>query len=217
VQESAPLRVFLLDDHEVVRRGVRQLVDVQPDLEVVGEARLGDEAVIAVAELMPDVAVLDMRLPDCSGIDVCRMIRATNPAVQCLMLTSFDEEDDLIAALMAGAAGVLLKEVDGTSLVNAIRAAGAGRSVIDTATAARVLKRMESGAPKVPAELSSLTPTEHEILRLIAEGLTNRQIGERVFLAEKTVKNHVTSILAKLGLSRRTQAAVLVSRLASTR
>jgi len=214
---ARPLRVFLLDDHEVVRRGVRQLLEAEADLEVVGEAGLGDDAVIAVAGLRPDVAVLDMRLPDGSGIDVCRQIKASSPDVKCLMLTSFDDENDIIDSLMAGASGVMLKETEGRALVNAIRAAATGRSVIDASTASRVLRRIEGGAPRVPVELASLTATEHQILMLIAEGLTNRQIGERVFLAEKTVKNHVTSILAKLGLSRRTQAAVMVSRLAPMR
>jgi len=174
--------------------------------------------VIAVAGLHPDVAVLDIRLPDTSGVEVCRQIRASSPDVKCLMLTGFDDETDIIDALVAGAAGVILKESEGKALVAAIRAAATGRSVIDGPTAHRVLQRFaDGGRPRVPAELAALTDIEREILLLIGEGLTNRQIGERVFLAEKTVKNHVTSILAKLGVSRRTQAAVMVSRLLPTR
>lgn len=206
------LRIYLLDDHEVVRRGIRHLLESHDDLEVVGESGSAATARKEIGELLPDVAVLDLRLPDGSGIDVCRDVRAEHPEVNCLILTSFDDENDLIAALMAGATGVMLKEVEGASLINSIRASASGRSVLDASSAARVLKRMEGGTPELPTELASLSATEHQILLLIAEGLTNREIGERVFLAEKTVKNHVTSILAKLGLSRRTQAAVLVSR-----
>jgi len=217
-QAASPIRVFLLDDHEIVRRGVRQLLEAAGDFEVVGEARLGDDAVIGVAGSQPDVALLDMRLPDGSGVDVCRQIRASSPDVRCLMLTGFDDETDIIDALVAGASGVMLKESDGKALMAAIRAAATGRSVIDAPTAHRVLQHIaDDGKPRVPKEFAALTATEREILLLIGEGLTNRQIGERVFLAEKTVKNHVTSILAKLGLSRRTQAAVMVSRLVPIR
>lgn len=212
----APVRVYLVDDHEIVRRGLTQLLDGQPDLEVVGDAGTAEQAVEEIARLQPDVAVLDVRLGEgMSGIEVCREVRSQNPGVKCIMLTSYDDDDALFSALMAGATGYLLKEIDGNAISAGIRGAAEGRSVIDASATARVIRRMEQRdqPDAVPHELAGLTRTEREILALIAEGLTNRQIGERIYLAEKTVKNHITSILAKLGLTRRTQAAVLASRL----
>ncbi|MGN6250383.1 MAG: response regulator [Marmoricola sp.] len=213
---AAPVRVYLLDDHEIVRRGLTHLLDGQDGMEVVGHAATAEQALSDIARLQPDVAVLDVRLGEgMSGIEVCREVRSRHPEVRCVMLTSYDDDDALFSALVAGAAGYLLKEIDGRTITAGIRDAAAGLSVIDAAATARVIERVERGdrPAGVPDQLATLTPTERQILALIAEGLTNRQIGERIYLAEKTVKNHVTSILAKLGLSRRTQAAVLASRL----
>lgn len=213
---SAAVRVYLVDDHEIVRRGLTHLLEGQPDLEVVGHTGSAEHALEEIGRLKPDVAVLDVRLAHGeSGIEVCREVRSRNPEVRCVMLTSYDDDEALFSAVMAGAIGFMLKEIDGAAISAGIRAAAEGRSVIDAAAITRVIKRMEQRDQpgSVPDELAALTRTEREILALIAEGLTNRQIGERIYLAEKTVKNHVTSILAKLGLTRRTQAAVLASRL----
>jgi two-component system response regulator DevR len=204
---NAPVRVFLLDDHEIVRRGIADLLDTEPDIVVVGEAGTAAEALRRIPAVQPDVAVLDARLPDGSGIDVCRDIRSSQPSVRCLILTSYDDEDAIFAAVMAGAAGYLLKQIRGTSLVDAIRQVAAGKSLLDPSVTERLLARLRDGQPR-DERLASLTEREREILNLIAEGLTNRQIGERLFLAEKTVKNYVSALLAKLGLQRRTQAAV---------
>jgi two-component system, NarL family, response regulator DevR len=201
------VRVFLLDDHEIVRRGIADLLDAEPDITVVGEAGTAAEALRRIPAVQPDVAVLDARLPDGSGIDVCRDIRSSQPSVRCLILTSYDDEDAIFAAVMAGAAGYLLKQIRGTSLVDAIRQVAAGKSLLDPLVTERLLTRLRNPAPR-DERLASLTEREREILDLIAEGLTNRQIGERLFLAEKTVKNYVSALLAKLGLQRRTQAAV---------
>lgn len=210
---GAPLiRVFLLDDHEIVRRGIADLVDAEPDISVVGEAGTAAEALARVPAVRPDVAVLDARLPDGSGIDVCRDIRSALPEVRCLILTSYDDDDAVFAAVMAGAAGYLLKQIRGSSLLDAIRQVAAGRSLLDPGVTERLLSRLRDGAPQ-DQRLASLTEREREILDLIAEGLTNRQIGERMFLAEKTVKNHVSGLLAKLGMQRRTQAAVFGAQL----
>ncbi len=206
------IRVYLLDDHEVVRRGLRQLLEDAGDIEVVGESGLAAEATSRIPALRPDVAVLDARLPDGSGIDVCRDVRSVDPAINALILTSYDDDEALFAAILAGAAGYVLKQVGGHDLVDTIRRVAAGQSLIDPALTARVLERVRHGE-QTPEELATLTDREREILGLVAQGLTNRQIGERLFLAEKTVKNYVSSILAKLGLERRTQAAVLASRL----
>lgn len=208
------IRVFLLDDHEVVRRGLRELVDGADDLEVVGEAATAEEAVGRIPATAPDVAVLDVRLPDGDGIEVCRDVRSKHPEIQCLMLTSFADDEAVYAAIMAGAAGYVLKQVKGTDLVDAIRRVGQGESLLDPAVTARVLERMRRGGDD---ELADLTPQERRLLELIAEGLTNRQIGERMFLAEKTIKNYVSNLLAKLGMSRRTEAAVYAARLAERR
>lgn len=212
MSETAPVRVYLLDDHEVVRQGLRALLDSTGDIEVVGEAGLAEEAAARIPALRPDVAVLDARLPDGSGIEVCRQVRAVDPSIRALILTSYDDDEALFAAIMAGASGYVLKEVRAGDLVGAIRQVAAGNSLIDPALTARVLDRVRNGPATAP-ELADLTEQELKLLALIAEGLTNRQIGERMFLAEKTVKNYVSSILAKLGLERRTQAAVLASKL----
>jgi two-component system, NarL family, response regulator DevR len=208
----APIRVFLLDDHEVVRRGVRDLLESEGDVQVVGEASTAAEALARVPAVRPDVAVLDVRLPDGDGVSVCRELRSQLPDLACLMLTSFADDEALFDAIMAGAAGYVLKEITGQDLIGAVHQVAAGNSLIDPALTARVLERVRNGPGTAP-ELAGLTEQELKLLALIAEGLTNRQIGERMFLAEKTVKNYVSSILAKLGLERRTQAAVLASKL----
>ncbi|MFC6288159.1 response regulator [Nocardioides sp. GCM10027113] len=209
---GTPIKVYLLDDHEIVRRGLRGLLDDEPDIEVVGESGSAVAAVPEILELKPDVAILDGRLPDGSGIEVCREIRAADPGIKGLILTSYDDDEAMFTAILAGAAGYVLKQIEATSLLSGIRAVHQGHSLIDPAVAIRVIERMRTGAPG-PSELAALTPQESKILSLIAEGMTNRQIGEQLFLAEKTVKNHVTSVLAKLGVQRRTQAAVIASRL----
>ncbi len=206
------IRVFLLDDHEVVRRGLRQLLEDAGDIEVVGESGSAAEATSRIPALRPDVAVLDARLPDGSGIDVCRDVRSVDPSIRALVLTSYDDDEALFAAILAGASGYVLKQIGGHDLVDTVRRVAAGQSLIDPALMARVLERVRHG-DQGPEELASLTDREREILGLVAQGLTNRQIGEQLFLAEKTIKNYVSSILAKLGLERRTQAAVLASRL----
>ncbi len=206
------IRVFLLDDHEVVRRGLRQLLEDAGDIEVVGESGLAAEATARIPALRPHVAVLDARLPDGSGIDVCRDIRSVDPTINALILTSYDDDEALFAAILAGASGYVLKQVGGSDLVETIRRVAAGQSLIDPTLTARVLDRVRNGEQS-PEELSMLTEREREIITLIAECLTNRQIGNRLHLAEKTVKNYVSSILAKLGLESRTQAAVLATRL----
>jgi DNA-binding NarL/FixJ family response regulator len=199
-KDAMSIRVFLLDDHEVVRRGLRDLLE-SADFEVVGEAGTVAQAVARIPALRPDVCVLDARLPDGSGIDVCRDVRSIDPTIRALILTSYDDDEALFAAIMAGAAGYVLKQVGGDDLIDAIRHVAAGRSLLDPAVTTRVLERMRTGASDQPEELATLTDQERKILALIAEGLTNRQIGERMFLAEKTVKNYVSSLLAKLGWS----------------
>jgi two-component system response regulator DevR len=206
-------RVFLLDDHEIVRRGLRELLEAEDDLMVVGEAGTAVEAVAGIAATRPDVAVLDVRLPDGDGVEVCRDVRSAHPEVQCLMLTSFADDEALFSAILAGAAGYVLKQVRGTDLVDAIRRVAQGQSLIDPSVTSRVLERLR--APQAPdQDLASLTDQERRILDLISEGLTNRQIGERMYLAEKTVKNYVSNVLMKLGMSRRSEAAAYAARLA---
>jgi two-component system response regulator DevR len=202
-----PIRVFLLDDHEIVRRGIADLLEADPGMTVVGEAGTAAEALARIPAARPHVALLDGRLPDGSGIDVCRDVRSAHPEIRCLILTSYDDDDALFAAVMAGAAGYLLKEIRGNSLVEAIRQVAAGLSLLDPAVTERLLARLRDGAPQ-DSRLAALTDRERELLTLITDGLTNRQIGERLFLAEKTVKNYVSGLLAKLGMERRTQAAV---------
>jgi len=209
-----PIRVFLLDDHEVVRQGLRFLLENSGGIDVVGEAALASEGIARIPALRPDVAILDARLPDGSGIDVCRDVRSTDPSIKALVLTSYDDDGALFAAIVAGAAGYVLKQVSAQDLVGAVRRVAQGESLIDPSLMVRVLERVRNG-DRARDELSDLTDREREILGLIAEGLTNRQIGERLFLAEKTVKNYVSSMLGKLGLERRTQAAVLASKLLS--
>jgi DNA-binding NarL/FixJ family response regulator len=205
----SPIRVFLLDDHEIVRRGVRELLEAEDDIEVVGEAGTAAEALARVPASRPDVAVLDVRLPDGDGVSVCRELRSERPDLQCLMLTSFADDEALFDAIMAGAAGYVLKQIRGNDLVGAVRTVAAGGSLLDPRAAAAVMERMRT--PKTADPLAALTDQERRILDLIGEGLTNRQIGERMFLAEKTVKNYVSNLLSKLGLQRRTQAAVLAT------
>ena len=207
------IRIFLLDDHEIVRRGLRDLFEAAGDFVVVGESGSAVEAQSRIPALRPDVAVLDGRLPDGSGVDVCRNVRSVDPSIRALILTSYDDDEALFAAIMAGASGYVLKQIAGTALVDAVRRVAAGQSLLDPAVTHRVLERLRAGPDNEPDELSELTAQERKILELIAEGLTNRQIAERIFLAEKTVKNYVSSILMKLGLERRTQAAVLASKL----
>jgi two-component system response regulator DevR len=203
--EGPVVRVFLLDDHEIVRRGLAELIRTAPDLVVVGEAGSAADALHRIPAARPDVALLDVRLPDGNGIDVCREIRSTHPEVKCLILTSFDDEEALFAAVMAGASGYLLKQIHGTDVIEAIRLVANGKSLIDPSVAGKLLTRLRT-PPAVP-EKDPLSRREREILELITDGLTNRQIGERLFLAEKTVKNYVSALLTKLGMQRRTQVA----------
>lgn len=211
-ETTRTIRVFLLDDHEVVRRGLRELLESDGDIEVVGESGLAQEATRRIPALKPDVAVLDGRLPDGSGIDVCRDVRSVDPSIRALILTSYDDDEALFAAIMAGACGYVLKQITGTDLVDSVRRVAAGQSLIDPSLTAKVLERLRKGPPGT-SELASLTDRERRVLELVAEGLTNRQIGDELLLAEKTVKNYVSSILVKLGLERRTQAAVFVTKL----
>jgi DNA-binding NarL/FixJ family response regulator len=210
------IRVFLLDDHEVVRRGVADLLQAEGDIEVVGESGSAAEATRRIPALRPHVAILDARLPDGSGIDVCRDMRSVDPTIKGLILTSYEDDEALFAAIMAGAAGYVLKQIRGTDLVDTVRRVAAGQSLLDPAVTQRVLERIRNPVAE-PAELRSLTDQERRILEHIAEGLTNREIANRMYLAEKTVKNYVSSLLAKLGLERRTQAAVLAARLLGDR
>ena len=201
------IRVFLVDDHEVVRRGLRALLEGEDDIEVVGEAATAGMALAQITALRPDVALLDVRLPDGTGVEVCRDVRAHDPDISCLMLTSFSDDEALFNAIMAGASGYLLKETRANDLVDAVRRVAAGESLLDPAVTGRVLERLRRGDEEDP-RLAALTDQERRILELVSEGLTNRQVAERIHLAEKTVKNYVSNILAKLGMSRRTEAAV---------
>jgi two-component system response regulator DevR len=202
------VRVFLLDDHEVVRRGLKDLFDSEDGFEVVGESGSAKDAEARIPALRPDVAVLDGRLPDGSGVDVCRSVRSVDPSIRAIILTSYDDDEALFAAIMAGAAGYVLKQIVGNDLLDVVRKVADGQSLLDPAVTQRVLDRLRDGGANEPAELRSLTPQERRILELVAEGLTNRQIGEQLFLAEKTVKNYVSGMLRKLGMERRTEAAV---------
>jgi two-component system, NarL family, response regulator DevR len=206
------ISVFLLDDHEVVREGLRAVLEATGRVAVIGESDSATEAASRIPALQPDVAVLDARLPDGSGIEVCRTIRSVDPTLKALILTSYDDDEALFSAIMAGAAGYVLKDVRGVDLLHAIDRVAAGQSLIDPALMQRVLDRVRNG-PQVAPELRNLTEQEVKLLGYIAEGLTNRQISEKMFLAEKTVKNYVSTLLGKLGLERRTQAAVLATRL----
>lgn len=206
------IRLYLLDDHELVRRGLRELLEGETDLEIVGESGSAQEATRRIPALRPDVTVLDARLPDGSGIEVCRDVRSIDPSINALILTSYDDDEALFSAVLAGAAGYVLKQITGTDLVDAIRVVAAGRSLLDPTLINRVLHRAQHG-DDVPEPLQRLTAQERKILDLIADGKTNRQIADDLYLAEKTVKNYVSSILAKLGLERRTQAAVFATKL----
>jgi len=207
------ISVFLLDDHEIVRRGVRDLLTAEPDIDVVGEAGTMASALERMPALRPDVAVLDVRLPDGDGVSVCREIRSTLPATACLMLTSYGDDRALLGAIMAGAAGYVLKQTCGSDLVTAVRTVAAGQSTLDAHAAQRVMERLRERIASVDP-LSALTDQEKKVLDLVGEGLTNRQIAERMFLAEKTAKNYVSSLLTKLGMQRRAQAAAFAARLA---
>jgi two-component system response regulator DevR len=213
--ELEPIRIFLLDDHEVVRRGIAELLGAVPGFEVVGEAGRAHQALARVLAVKPDVAILDARLPDGSGIDVCREIRSALPQTYCLILTSYDDEEAVLASVLAGASGYVLKEVRTAGLVDAIRQIAQGRSLIDPAVISQLMERIKAGSP-TERRLAALTQREREVLDLIADGLTNRQIGERLFLTEKTIKNYVSSLLNKLGMQRRTQAAVLGAEVRAT-
>jgi len=210
--DNTPITVFLLDDHEIVRRGVRDLLEAEPDITVVGEAGTAESALARIPALNPDVAVLDVRLPDGDGVSVCRDIRSRMPEVACLMLTSFGDDEALFDAIMAGGAGHVLKQIRGTDPVGAVRTVSTGLSLLDPEAASRVMARMRDESRRSDP-LAGLTGQERKILELIGEGLTNRQIGERLFLAEKTVKNYVSALFAKLGMERRTQAAAYAARI----
>jgi two-component system response regulator DevR len=211
VEEPEKIRVFLVDDHEIVRRGLKELLESQGDIEVVGESGLAQEASRRIPALRPDIAVLDARLPDGSGIDVCRDVRSQHPEIAALILTSYDDDEALFSAIMAGAAGYVLKQVRGNDLLDTVRRVAAGQSMLDPAVTRQVLDRLRKGPEEDPA-LAPLTPQERRILELIGEGMTNRQIAGEMYLAEKTVKNYVSAMLAKLGLERRTQAAVFAAK-----
>jgi two-component system, NarL family, response regulator DevR len=206
------IRVFLLDDHEVVRRGVRELLEAEPDIEVVGEAETAEQARSRIPPTRPDVALLDVLLPDGDGVEVCRDVRSAHPEIACVMLTSFSDDEALLQAVMAGAAGYLLKQIRGNDIVDAVRRAATGQSLLDPRVTSRVRDRLRQ-PPAEDERLARLTPQERRILMLIADGLTNRQIAAEIHLAEKTVKNYVSNLLAKLGMERRTQAAVFAARL----
>lgn len=207
------INVFLVDDHEVVRRGVRDLLESSGDVTVVGEAGSVSEALEAVPPAAPDVAVLDVQLPDGTGIELCRELRSQRPELHCLMLTSFPDDDALLDAVVAGASGYVLKQVRGSDLVDAVRQVATGHSLLDPVLRDRAAQRIRSG-PEEDERLRHLTPQERRILDLLADGMTNRQIADEMFLAEKTVKNYVSNLLSKMGMSRRTEAAVFAARMA---
>ena len=213
---ARPIRLFLLDDHEIVRRGIADLLAGAGDIEVVGEAATAAQALARIPACRPDVAVLDARLPDGSGIDVCREVRSQQPATRCLILTSYDDDDALYSAVMAGASGYLLKQIRSSSLTQAIRAVAHGESLLDPSMTNKLLERLRH-PPEPDSRVRGLSSREREILDLIGDGLSNREIGQRLFLAEKTVKNYVSSLLAKLNLQRRTQAACSPPRSAARR
>lgn len=206
------IRVYLLDDHELVRRGLRELLDAEDDISIVGESGSAQDSVEEALTLRPDVAILDARLPDGNGVDVCRDIRSADPSIQALILTSYEDDEALFSAIIAGAAGYVLKQIRGNDLVDAVRWVAAGRSLLDPMVTQRVMDHIRN-PQHLPDELKALTEQERKILSLVADGLTNRQIAAQMALAEKTVKNYVSSLLSKLGLERRTQAAVLAVRL----
>jgi DNA-binding NarL/FixJ family response regulator len=214
--ETGTIRVFLLDDHEIVRRGVRELLEAEDDIEVVGEAGTAEQALNRIPPTRPEVALLDVRIPDGNGVEVCREIRSRHADVRCIMLTSFSDDEALTQAVVAGASGYLLKQIRGTDIVDAVRRVAAGESLLDPVVTARILEQFRHGAEE-DERLKLLTNQERRILALIAEGLTNRQIADAMHLAEKTVKNYVSNLLSKLGMERRTQAAVFATRLDTAR
>jgi DNA-binding NarL/FixJ family response regulator len=205
------LRVFILDDHELVRRGLQELLEGE-GFEVVGTSGTAAEATRRIPALKPDVSVLDVRLPDGTGIEVCRDVHSVDPSLACVMLTSYDDDQSLRGAVLAGASGYVLKEIRGTELVTALRRAARGASLFDPAVKAKALEGLKPQEEELDPRLELLSPQERRVLALIGEGMTNREIGEKLFLAEKTVKNYVSSLLAKLGFERRTQAALFVAR-----
>ena len=209
------IRIFLVDDHEIVRRGVADLFEDEPDLEIVGEAATVTEALRRIPTYEVDVAVLDVRMPDGNGVELCRDLRSQLPELRCLILTSYSDDEALLNAIMAGASGFVLKQVLGNDLITAVRKVGAGESLLDAKTTEALMERIRQGETDGP--LSNLTDQERAVFDLVGEGLTNRQIATRLFLAEKTVKNYVSHILAKLGMQRRTQAAVLAAELKNRR
>jgi two-component system, NarL family, response regulator DevR len=209
---SGTITVFLLDDHEVVRRGVRELLEASGEIQVIGEASTASEAMSRIPSVHPHVAVLDVRLPDGNGVEVCREIRSAHPDIACLMLTSYSDDDALFEAIMAGAAGYVLKQIRGNDLVAAVKQVATGASLLDPALTGRLLERLRN-PPQEDERLSRLTDQERKILPLIAEGMTNRQIANELHLAEKTIKNYVSNLLMKLGMERRTEAAVFAARL----
>jgi len=212
--EVTAIRVFLLDDHEVVRRGVRELLEAEDDMTVVGEAGTAEQALGRIPPTKPQVALLDVRLPDGNGVEVCREVRSRHPEIACVMLTSFSDDEALMQAVVAGASGYLLKQIRGVDIVDAVRRVSRGDSLLDPSVTERVRSQLRS-SPAQDDRLARLTNQERRILVLIADGLTNRQIGDEMHLAEKTVKNYVSNLLAKLGMERRTQAAVFAARLES--
>ena len=209
-------RIFLLDDHEIVRRGLRELLEAEDDLEVVGEASTAAEALARIPATRPEVAVLDVRLPDGNGVEVCRDIRSAHPEIQCLMLTSYADDEALFDAIMAGASGYVLKQVRGAELIEGVRRVAAGQSLLDPSVTTRVLERLRK-APEEDERFADLSEQERKILALLAEGMSNREIAAELFLAEKTVKNYVSNLLSKMGMQRRTEAAVYAARLAERR
>jgi two-component system response regulator DevR len=218
MEENAHITVFLLDDHEVIRRGVREMLAAEPDIAVIGDSDNAADALERITETSPDVAVLDVRLPDGSGIEVCRELRSRDPSIACLILTSFSDEEALVHAVLAGASGYVLKGIRGEELQNAVRDVAAGRELLPPATAHRVVTRLRTGRTgQDEHRLAALTDQERRILDLIAEGMTNRAIGAELNLAEKTVKNYVSGLLAKLGMERRTQAAAYLARIQAGR
>jgi two-component system, NarL family, response regulator DevR len=210
------VRVFLLDDHEVVRRGLRQLLEASDGLEVVGEAGTAQEAIARIPPTRPDVAVLDVRLPDGDGIEVCREVRSSHPEIQCVILTSFTDDQALLQAMLAGASGYVAKQLKGEDIVDAVRRVAGGQSLLDPAVTARARERLRA-EPRQDERVARLSAQERTILELIADGLTNRQIATELNLAEKTVKNYVSNLLSKMGMERRTQAAVYAARLGNRR
>lgn len=215
VEDPRLIRVYILDDHEIVRRGITELLERGGDIVVVGESGSAREAARSLPDLRPDVAILDGRLPDGSGIDVCREVRSVDPSIKALILTSYDDDKALLAAVVAGAAGYLLKQVRGNDLVDSVRRVASGQSMLDPAMTALVLERIRR-CPEEHDDLQVLTPQQKRILDLVGEGLTNREIARRMLLSEKTVKNYVSSMLAKLGFTSRTQAAVFAARHSGT-